>query len=91
MKQLDDKPREILHQLFRVEFMNNQPDQKSYTPQETPCPICRSQNFVWGRTVGESASQWVYFRADGAGWGEGEKLRARKCLDCRNVQLFTSD
>lgn len=82
---------EILHQLFRVEFMNNQPDQKSYTPQETPCPICGSQNFVWGRTVAESVSQWVYFRADGAGWGEGEKLRTRKCLDCNNVQLFTYD
>ncbi|NEU83560.1 hypothetical protein, partial [Nostoc sp. UIC 10630] len=39
--------------------------------------ICGSQNFVWGRTVGESVSQWVYFRADGAGWGEGEKLRTR--------------
>lgn len=82
---------EILHQLFKVEFMNNQPDRKSYTPQETLCPICGSQNFVWGRTVGESVSQWVYFRADGAGWGEGEKLRARKCIDCKNVQLFTYD
>ncbi|PHM07828.1 hypothetical protein CK516_24500 [Nostoc sp. 'Peltigera malacea cyanobiont' DB3992] len=64
---------------------------KSQKPQETPCPICGSQNFVWGRTVGESVSQWVYFRADGAGWGEGEKLRARKCLNCKNVQLFTYD
>ncbi|MDH6077496.1 hypothetical protein [Umezakia ovalisporum] len=69
--------------------MNNQPDQKSYTPQKTPCLICGSQNFVWGRTAGESPEQWVYSRADGAGWGEGEKLRTRKCLDCNNVQLFT--
>lgn len=43
------------------------------------------------QTVGESVSQWVYFRADGAGWGEGEKLRARKCRNCNNVQLFTYD
>jgi hypothetical protein len=73
----------------RAKLMNNQPNQKSYTQQEAPCLICGSQNFVWGRTVGESASQWVYFRADGAGWGEGEKLQARKCTDCGNVQLFT--
>ncbi|MDZ8227828.1 hypothetical protein [Nostoc sp. ChiVER01] len=69
--------------------MNNQPNQKSYTSQETLCPICDSQNFTWGRTVGESANLWVYFRADQAGWGGGEKLRARKCLNCNNVQLFT--
>ncbi len=43
------------------------------------------------QTVGELVSQWVYFRADGAGWGEGEKLRARKCRNCNNVQLFTYD
>ncbi|WP_414571191.1 hypothetical protein [Nostoc sp. CCY 9925] len=71
--------------------MNNQPNHKNFSPQETPCHICGSQNFVWGRTVGESVSQWVYFRADGAGWGEGEKLRARKCRDCNNVQLFSYD
>jgi hypothetical protein len=39
------------------QMMNNQPNQKSYTPQEAPCSICGSQNFVWGRTVGESSSQ----------------------------------
>jgi len=46
--------------------MNNQPNHKNLSPQETPCPICGSQNFVWGRTVGESVSQWVYFRAEEA-------------------------
>ena len=31
---------------------------------------------------------WLYFRADGGMWGDGEKLRARKCSKCNNVQFF---
>ncbi|MBN3875727.1 MULTISPECIES: hypothetical protein [unclassified Nostoc] len=81
----------IALRIYREKLMNNQPNHKNFSPQETPCPICGSQNFVWGRTVGESVSQWVYFRADEAGWGEGEKLRTRKCKNCNNVQLFTYD
>jgi hypothetical protein len=65
------------------------PDRLNPNPQETPCLICGSQNFVWGRTVGESPSTWVYFRGSDATWGEGEKLLARKCRNCNNVQLFT--
>jgi len=57
--------------------------------QETPCPICGKQNYIWGRTVGESPSVWVYFRAKQASWGEGQNLWARKCCDCSNVQLFS--
>lgn len=71
--------------------MNNKPNQKNPSLQQTPCPICGSQNFVWGRTVGESPSTWVYFRILDATWGEGKKLLARKCQDCNNVQLFADD
>lgn len=37
---------------YRAKLMNNQPNHKNRIPQETPCPICGSQNFVWGRTGG---------------------------------------
>ncbi|BAY93557.1 MULTISPECIES: hypothetical protein [unclassified Tolypothrix] len=71
--------------------MNNQDNPQNFSPQERPCFICGSQNFVWGRAVGESPSTWVYFLASNATWGEGEKLHARKCLNCYNVQLFVED
>ncbi|HIK06068.1 MAG TPA: hypothetical protein IGS40_15350 [Trichormus sp. M33_DOE_039] len=70
--------------------MTTQPNPSKPNRQETPCPICGSQNFVWGRTVGESPQQWIYFRADGGIWGDGKQLLARQCADCFNVQLFAS-
>ena len=67
--------------------MNNEPNQETRV-----CHICNSQNFIWGRAVGER-TQWeaksVYFLAYGGEFGQGEELNARKCLDCTNVQLFT--
>ena len=59
-------------------------------PDEFPCPICGETDFQWGRSVGESPSQRVYARANEAGWGEGEVLYTRKCLNCSNVQFFTN-
>ncbi|WP_427158891.1 hypothetical protein ACQFX9_23435 [Aliinostoc sp. HNIBRCY26] len=68
--------------------MNTKPN-SSHNLQNKPCSICGSQNFAWGRTVGEAPSQWVYFRADNSMWGEGKAMLARECRDCHNVQLFT--
>lgn len=58
-------------------------------PDDFPCPICGQRSYQWGLSVGESPSQRLYARANGAGWGEGEKLYTRKCLVCTNVQFFT--
>ncbi len=70
--------------------MDNQLLQQNRDPLGAPCPICGAHNFIWGRTVGtESAGSWVYFRREEGGWGDGEKLSARKCGNCNNVQLFT--
>ncbi len=68
----------------------NEPSKQQHknNSQESPCPICGQQNFIWGRTFDERPSGWMYFRADDVGWGGGEKLIARKCSNCANVQLF---
>lgn len=66
--------------------MNQQPEKKNNIKQN-PCHICGSQGFTWGRGVGNS-HDWIYFRTDGGWWGDGEKLRARKCNQCQNVQFF---
>ena len=68
--------------------MNEYSQENNSNFQEKPCFICGSQEFIWGRTVGKEPGQWVYFRADDAFWGGGEKLYARKCKQCQNVQLF---
>ncbi len=68
--------------------MSEQPDPQRFDPNTAPCPICGAQTFRWGRTVIE-ANDWLYFRQEDGFWGDGEKLTARKCLTCRNVQLFT--
>ncbi len=65
--------------------MNAQPQNNN--PKQNPCHICGSQYFIWGRSVGNE-HDWLYFRADGGMWGDGEKLRARKCSQCNNVQFF---
>ncbi|MEP6984894.1 MAG: hypothetical protein ABI970_04825 [Chloroflexota bacterium] len=59
------------------------------TVRENPCPICSGMTFIWGVTVGESPSQRLYTRPDGAGWGEGKEMVTRECNTCGNVQLFT--
>lgn len=62
--------------------MNEQP-QQNHDFKQNPCHICGSQ----GRSVGNE-HDWLYFRADGGIWGDGEKLSARKCIKCKNVQFF---
>ena len=68
--------------------MSEPSDPQHSNSNEAACPICGAQAFRWGRTVME-ANDWLYFRQDDGFWGDGEKLIARKCLNCRNVQLFT--
>ncbi|MBL8119788.1 MAG: hypothetical protein J0L63_20085 [Anaerolineae bacterium] len=63
--------------------------ERKATLQNTPCPICGGRSFTWGLSVGESPTQRLYARPDGAGWGEGRELRTRECHDCGNVQFFT--
>ncbi len=48
--------------------------------------MCSLQNVVWGRTVGESTSQWVYFRAMGLG---GEKVKSYKHINALIVAMFS--
>ncbi len=57
--------------------------------RENPCPICSGMSYTWGITVGESPSQRLYTRPNGAGWGEGKVMVTRECNTCGNVQLFT--
>ena len=56
-----------------------------------PCPVCGGTAYTWGRTVGESPSQYVYFRADKGAWGDGKRMYARECNQCGNVQMFTRE
>lgn len=64
--------------------MNEQP-QNNF--KQSPCPICGSQEFTWGRSVCDDFG-WLYFRPEGGWRGDGEKLSTRKCNQCKNVQFF---
>lgn len=66
--------------------MNEQP-QENNNLHQNHCHICGSQEFIWGRFLGDQC-YWLYFRQNGGFWGDGEKLSARKCNKCKNVQLF---
>jgi hypothetical protein len=57
----------------------------------TLCPVCGGDKFTWGITRGYGPSA---FLADTAGavkkfFSIGEKMKARKCDSCKNIQLFT--
>jgi hypothetical protein len=57
-------------------------------PRNAPCPICGGTRFEWGSARAQGGV--VYLPQDKwFGFGFGEPLNARKCLACRNVQLFT--
>jgi hypothetical protein len=57
------------------------------------CHVCGGDQFTWGCAQGH---QRLRFKPDGAGWLArntifgGEKLRARRCNQCGNVQLFAT-
>lgn len=55
-----------------------------------PCPLCGSNRFTWGVISSYGPMQ---FQSDDAGWltkvfAGGQKVRARRCDSCRNIQLF---
>lgn len=57
---------------------------------ELPCPACGGQSYSWGKLRPQDG----YFLAeDASGWrcivGAGAKIRARRCDDCGNLQVFT--
>ena len=62
--------------------------------QETPCPICGGQSYIWGNTQGYYA---LKFKPDDASfWAKmtvlgGSDVRSRMCNKCGNIQLFARD
>ena len=58
------------------------------TPQ---CPFCGSDEFEWG--VANGRAEFVYRSekesSSGLSVSSGRQLKARRCLGCGNVQLFT--
>lgn len=63
--------------------------QESDTSRNIPCVICNGVNYEWGRVA---ANQRLVFlpRGTWGGFGLGQRLEARKCLRCGNIQLFVS-
>lgn len=60
------------------------------TDREAACLICSGTHYEWGKGGSEGG---LYFLPEGAifGFGMGEHLAARKCLNCGNVQWFIRD
>lgn len=56
--------------------------------QESPCSVCGGAAFTWGETSRVDAG-WLGFKPDGPKLFVGERVYARKCNDCGNIQLFT--
>ena len=58
------------------------------------CPLCGSDRFTWGMAWGHYR---LMFKPDDAGWlvkntiFGGQKITARRCDSCGNVQLFAVD
>lgn len=55
------------------------------------CPICGEKRFSWGKThlFRGSSNYPLAFRSNSTGMFESsQKLRARKCTSCGNIQLF---
>lgn len=66
------------------------PKRSSGGNRYAPCPICGEQEYDWGHPGSQGG---VYYLPENAsfGFGMGEALAARKCLQCGNVQLFIRD
>jgi hypothetical protein len=59
-------------------------------PRDAACQVCGVANYEWGKPGTEGG---LYFLPEGAifGFGMGERLAARKCLNCGNIQFFIRD
>ncbi len=58
--------------------------------QEKPCPLCKEESFEWGELRSQGS---VVYAKEQSGWlkkqfASGDKLKARRCLSCDNVQIF---
>jgi|688.fasta_scaffold672497_2 hypothetical protein len=57
------------------------------------CLMCGNDRFTWGKAVGHYQQK---FKSDDSGWITkntvfgGQRIRARKCDACGNIQLFVS-
>lgn len=72
-------------------YDDEKPKRGAYTsPREATCPICGAAQYEWGRPGSEGG---LFFLPEGAifGLGMGERLSARKCRECGNVQFFVRD
>jgi len=55
------------------------------------CPLCGGDRFTWGVAMGRS---FLRFKPDNSGWLAkntvfgGQKIRARRCDMCGNIQFF---
>lgn len=58
-------------------------------PDIFPCPICGDDDFSWGYTIGHTASGFRYRSTTDEKFTQGKWVKARECLRCGNVQLFT--
>lgn len=68
--------------------MGNKPEHDDANPREVkPCTVCGSVDYEWGRLASDYL---VLFKRPGA-LGKSIEMRARRCLGCGNVQLFTQE
>jgi hypothetical protein len=56
------------------------------------CPMCGSDRFTWGMATGQYPMK---FNTDDASWLAkaffgGQKVKARRCDSCGNIQLFVA-
>jgi ATP-dependent Clp protease ATP-binding subunit ClpC len=64
------------------------------TARETPsCPSCGGDNFTWGMPQGFKPLRFLSDSSTGLAkfFSAGQKIKARKCDSCGNVQLFVVD
>lgn len=52
-------------------------------PVQPPCPVCGMIDFEWGTIYHAS-----YMPPNPSVWSMGQPLKARRCLNCGNVQHF---
>lgn len=68
--------------------MSEQPERSERAnARHGACQVCGGTSYQWGHPGSDGG---VYFLPEDAmfGWGSGEALVARKCLECGSVQLF---
>ena len=70
---------------------NESPEEVGSASAGNTCPLCGGDLFTWGVARGHIAPR---FKPDKSGWLAkntifgGQKIRARRCEMCGNIQLF---